>query len=125
MTANPAVAYPHPDVEAVAFALLKPLGGVTLWTYDVQESTYGWLTTHAIQVDVRASDKKRCHDRAWTARASLLDLAGSAVEGGYCVDVSVVSGPSWLPDENGAPRYVARYALTVRPGPTETPAPGS
>lgn len=116
MSENPALAYTVPDVEANLWAAIGGDGsGLRLWTVDVQETTHGWVTRHTIQVDARASGKKAAHDRAWDARAAILALPGALWDDGVVLDAAVVTGPSWLPDENGAPRYVARYELAVRP----------
>jgi len=100
-----------PDVEQIAYTLLKDLGGITVHSVSANASWPYLTETVGLQVDVHASSKKRARDRAYAARALLLDLPAtpSAVAG-----VEVESGPFWLPEPEGAPRYVLRVAVTVR-----------
>jgi hypothetical protein len=109
------------DVEAHLWALLKSLGGITVFTYDVQTSAYHWRQVHSVQVDTRAGSKKAAFDGAWAAGKLVLSLPPARWQDGVVSDAAVVSGPSWLPDENGAPRYTARYGLTVHPPNGSTP----
>ena len=100
-----------PDVEQTVYALLRDLGGITVHAVSAN-ANWPYLTeTVGIQVDVRASTKKRARDRAYEARNLLIDLPGTPSE---FVAVSVESGPYWLPEPEGAPRYVLRVAVTVR-----------
>lgn len=100
-----------PDVELLVYTLLKDLGGITVHAVAANADWPYIAETVIVQVDVRASSKKRARDRAYAARASLLDLPStpSVVTG-----VAVESGPSWLPEPEGAPKYVLRVAVTVR-----------
>jgi hypothetical protein len=100
-----------PDMEAAAYALLRDLGGISVWAYTAN-ARWPFLSEQvALQVDVRASTKKRARDRAYTARDRLLSLPGTA---GVVAAVDVEGGPMWAPDEDGAPRYVLRVAVTTR-----------
>ena len=100
-----------PDVEEVVHALLKDLGGITSHAV-AASSSWPYLSEQvSIQVDVRASTKKRARDRAYTARSMLLELPATP---GVIADVAVETGPFWLPEPEGAPRYVLRVAVTVR-----------
>jgi hypothetical protein len=102
-----------PDVEALAYNTLKDLGGITVFAYDAQTPWPHVADTVAVQVDVRASTKKRAHDRAYTARQRLLRLPFDST-GTPVAQVEVIGGPAYLPEEDGAPRYVIRTAITVR-----------
>lgn len=100
-----------PDVELMAYSLLKDLGGIMVAAVGTT-STWPYLSeVVTVQVDVRASSKKRARDRAYEARALLLELPVTQPLVGA---VAVESGPFWLPEPEGAPRYVLRAAITVR-----------
>lgn len=103
------------DAEAWAFALLKDLGGISVWAYDSGTVWPYRVEETALQVDVRASSKQRARDRAYEARGRLFDPQNHMLDGGVVAGVEVVSGPSWLPDDNGAPRYVLRVSVRTHP----------
>ena len=101
-----------PDVEALAYTLLKDLGGINVFAYDASTPWPNVTDIVSVQVDVRASNKKRARDRAYEARQRLLRLP---FDGTNSVSrVEVTSGPAWLPDEDGAPRYVISTNIAVR-----------
>lgn len=103
------------DAEAWAFGLLRDLGGISVWSYDSGTTWPYRLETTSLQVDVRASSKQRARDRAYEARGRLFDTTNHALEGGVVAAVEVVTGPYWLPDDNGAPRYVLRVTVATHP----------
>ena len=113
--------YLPPDVEAHLTGLIEGAGvtGCRVFTVDVTALWPEWVTSHVVQVDARASDKQKAHDKAW--EVARLVMASTAIEGGTITNVGIASGPSWIPDENGAPRYVARYIFTVHPHQTKVP----
>ena len=102
-----------PDVEAVVYGLLKSLGGITVWAVDAQTPWPNVSDSVTVQVDVRASNKKRARDRAYSARQLLLRLPFDSAPQGV-VRSEIQSGPIWLPDDDGAPRYVITSVVTVR-----------
>lgn len=120
-----------PDVEAAIFDRLKGIGGEFAVSFDSQFRTgdpdvqYTIQQTAAnvswpfvqeealVQIDTRCrSSKKKARDAAYQARDSLLqwrhEIPGTAPR------VAVVSGPFWLPEPDGEPRYVMTVAVTVR-----------
>lgn len=101
-----------PDAEKIAYDLLKDLGGVNVFAYDAQSPWPHVTDVCAIQVNVKASNKERARSRAYEARQRLLRLPLDTTSG--VVQVEVIGGPMFLPEEDGAPRYVLRTALTVR-----------
>lgn len=103
------------DAEAWAFALLKDLGGISVWAFDSGTTWPFRVETTSLQVDVRASGKQRARDRAYEARGRLFDPANHTPDGGVIAAVDVVTGPFWLPDDNGAPRYVLRVTVASHP----------
>lgn len=114
--ADPVLAYPAPDVEEAAYKAIRPLGGVITWSYTAGHGDPpGWLTTVSIQVDIRAHNRGSASARADAARRVLCALPWAGWPGGVITRVDVIDGPFWLPDESGAPRYVARYAITAHP----------
>jgi hypothetical protein len=113
--ADPVLSYPAPDVEALAYEAIKPLGGVITWSYTASRGDPpGWLTTVSIQVDIRAHNRASASARADAARRLICALPWSGWPGGVINRVDVLEGPFWFPDQ-GAPRYVARYAITAHP----------
>lgn len=100
-----------PDVEQIAYTLLKDLGGITVHSVSANSSWPYLSEVVGVQVDVRASTKKRARDRAYLARDMLIELPATPSP---FVAVAVESGPYWLPEPEGAPRYVLRVAVTVR-----------
>lgn len=101
-----------PDVEAIVFDRLKAFGGITVWQTGADSPWPHVVDIAAIQVDVRASSKTRARDRAYEVRQAMLRLP---FDDSLPVSrVEVVSGPMWGPDDNGAPRYITRFAVTVR-----------
>lgn len=103
---------PLPDVESIVYQVLKDLGGISVFAYDAQA---GWpfvSESVSVQVDVHASSKKRTHDRAYQARQALLRLPMDDTQ--PVSRVEILSGPQWLPEPDGAPRYVLRVEVSVR-----------
>lgn len=100
-----------PDVEAMVWSLLRDLGGVSVWAYSAN-ARWPFLSEQVgVQVDIRASSKKRARDRAYAARDRLLSLPGTP---GVVAAIDVEGGPLWAPDDDGAPRYLTRVVVTVR-----------
>ena len=115
---DPVLAYARPDVEQLVYQTVKPLGGVITWAYTAGEaSPDGWLFTLSIQVDVRAHRKSAALARADACRRAVCALPWAEWPGGVIARVDVTEGPFWLPDENGAPRYVSRFAVMAHPRP--------
>lgn len=103
---------PLPDVESIVYQELKDLGGISVFAYDAGAQWPFVSETVSIQVDVHASSKKRTHDRAYQARQSLLRLPFDPAS--QVGRVEILSGPQWLPEPDGAPRYVLRVEVSVR-----------
>jgi hypothetical protein len=116
--ADPALAIARPNVERLVWETVKPLGGAVTWAYSATEGDPpSWLFTCHVQVDIRASTRSGASARADEARRALCALPWADWPGGVIARVDVTDGPFWLPDESGAPRYVARYSLTAHPRP--------
>lgn len=104
-----------PPVEAHVWDQIKTLPGVTCFTVDQQESPSFLRRVWTFQVDTRGATRQAAGEVAEQARRAVLALPSVAWNDGVVIGTAVVSGHSWLPDENGAPRYVARYEVVVRP----------
>lgn len=116
--ADPVLDYARPDVEQLVYQVVKPLGGVVSWAYTAAERDLrGWLTSVNVQVDIRSHNKTNALRRADLARRAVCALPWVDWPDGVVARVDVLEGPFWLPDENGGPRYVARYGLIVHPVP--------
>ena len=101
-----------PDVEEMVWALVSPLGGMHVFAFDSQAPWPYVTESVAVQIDVRASTKKAARDRAYQARNMILDLALDPTN--PVAACNILSGPSWLPEQDGAPRYVLRVSVTTR-----------
>lgn len=111
MTVAPDHAPTLPDVEAMCYALLKDLGGISVYALDAAADWPYVSETVSLQVDVHASSKKRSRDRAYLARQRLLRLP---FDDTTVSRVNVLSGPRWTPEPDGAPRYTIRVDVSVR-----------
>lgn len=101
-----------PDIESFTWNTLKSLGGIHVFTYDAQ-SPWPYVTDIvALQIDVRASTKKAARDRAYEVRRIMLETQLDATT--PVARCEVVSGPMWVPEQDGAPRYILRVSVTVR-----------
>jgi len=106
----------QPDVEAWVWACIGKVHGITSFTYAAsQVDPAGWLYVHFIQVDARAKTKPAARDLAENVRQIMVALPGEDWPAGTVSYVQPVEGPFWLPDDDGAPRYTARYEVRVHP----------
>jgi hypothetical protein len=113
---DPVLTYARPDVEWLVEQTVKPLGGVVSWAYTASDDVFpGWLSTVNVQVDVRSHRKTTALERADACRRAICALPWAEWDQGVIVRVDVSEGPFWLPDDNGGPRYVARYAVMSHP----------
>lgn len=119
----PPVVMAQPDAEAWVWASLRHLPGVTCWCYAAAQLDPPWLWAVSVQVDARARTKKAARDLAEQARLIMAALPAAAWEDGSVADAEPVEGPFWLPDDDGAPRYTARYELRVHPRRAAAPPP--
>lgn len=122
MTApNPVIR--QPDVEAHVWASVRHLPGVTSFLYQQTRLWPGWVVAAQLQVDARAPRKQRARDLAEDARVIIEALPAAPWDGGVVSHVIVREGPQWEPDDDGGPRYYARYELRVHPSRDAIPAP--
>jgi hypothetical protein len=106
----------QPDLEAHVWAQLAPLKGVTSFAYAAtQLDRAGWVMAHFVQADARHADKARARDLAERVRQIIVGLADVPWPLGCVCYVQPTEGPFWLPDDDGSPRYVARYEIRVHP----------
>jgi len=104
-----------PPIEAHVWSVLSGLPGVSCWLVEQQEPWPFYARTFTFQVESRGASRQSAGETAEAARVAILSLPSVPWQDGVVIGVAVVSGHSWLPDENGAPRYVARYEVTARP----------
>jgi hypothetical protein len=107
----------QPDLERWVIAQLAPLGGgVSAFGYSaVQVGAPGWIWQHSIQVDARAGRKAAARDLAELARQIMISLPSVPWPDGCVASVLCIDGPAWLSDEDGGPRYYARWEIRVHP----------
>lgn len=103
-----------PDVEEYLTEVLAGIGAVKVWAYDSAPAIHAIQEQTTVQVDARASSKERASDLAHHARALILALPGQPWHDGIVSSVSEVTGPAWVPDQDGAPRYVFRCTIKYR-----------
>lgn len=115
MTAEPVIVA-APDAEAWVWANVRGLPGVTSFAYTAQQlDRLGWIIAHYVQVDARARRRAAARDAAERARRIVLALPGVPwAEGVICL-AAVVEAPFYLPDDDGLPRYAARYEIRAHP----------
>jgi hypothetical protein len=104
-----------PDTEAHVIAQLAALPGITVWTYAATQHDPDWIAATFVQVDARAGRKKAARDLAEQARQVMAGLPGAPWPEGAVCYCAPVEGPFYLPDDDGSPRYVARYEVRAHP----------
>jgi len=105
-----------PDLEAHLWAQLGGLKGVTSFAYAAQPwDRAGWVYAQFVQVDARHKTKQAARDLAEQVRQLVMGLPEIPWARGCVCYVQAVEGPAWLPDDDGAPRYTARYEVRVHP----------
>jgi hypothetical protein len=106
----------QPDLEAWVIASTRDLPGLTVFSYAAtQLDPAGWLFAHFLQIDVRRDRKPAARDIAERARQRMVALPGLGWPDGVVCYCQPIEGPFYLPDDDGQPRYVARYEVRVHP----------
>jgi hypothetical protein len=105
----------QPDIEAWIWEQIGGLKGVTSFAYSAVQQWPGWIVAHFIQVDARHRDKQASRDLAEQVRQLMCALPDVPWAAGCVCYVQPVEGPFWLPDDDGGPRYTARYEVRVHP----------
>ena len=83
------------------------------------------MIAHYVQIDARAKRRAPARDAAERARRIVLGLPSVAWPEGVICMVAVVEAPFFLPDDDGLPRYAARYEIRAHPRRPSPPSPGS
>ena len=106
----------QPDLEAWVIACTRDLPGLTAFSYAAtQLDPAGWLMAHFIQIDVRRDKKPVARAVAEQARQRMVALHTVPWPDGAVCYVQPTEGPFYLPDDDGQPRYTARYEIRVHP----------
>ena len=105
----------QPDLEAWVWESISDLSGVTSFAYAATQMWPGWVYSHSVQIDARAKRKAAASDLAETVRQRLMALPDVDWPQGVICYLQPVEGPFWLPDDDGLPRYCARYEIRVHP----------
>lgn len=89
--------------------LVSRVGGA--WVDDLH------LDRPLLDLEAYGPDKTTAHTVALTARAALLEAAGTVYGGASVTEVAEADGPRWLPDYNrpDGNRYLATVRLSIRP----------
>lgn len=104
------------DAEAWLHRALQDNGlEATVWAYDGQEGWPHRVHRTSLQVDVRADSKQEAWEAADAAMRLLFDNPPAAPAGGVISGIDLVTGPLWLPDDDGRPRYVVRVTVAAHP----------
>lgn len=113
---DPVLRFARPAVELAVRGAVRNRGGTVTWCYAATEGQpRGWLSVVDVQVDVRANSKRSAWRRADACRRAVCLLPWQSEPRGVIASVDVTGGPFWLPDTDGRPRYVARYAIGAHP----------
>ena len=111
-----ALNYARPDIEYWVWTNVRGLGDLVCWTISAGEvDPHGWAAMSNIQVDAKARNRERAQVIADQARRIIKGLPWIEWDAGVVCSVDCTDGPTWQPDQNGAPRYVARYSITYHP----------
>lgn len=113
----------QPDIEAWVWDNISHLRGVTSFTYTATTGWPHWLYAHFLQIDCRAGRKARARDLAEQVRQIICALPDVPWPEGTVAYAQPVEGPFWLPDDDGCPRYCARYEIRVHPRRATVTAP--
>jgi hypothetical protein len=106
----------QPDLEAHVWSqFAADRAGITLWTYATTTDWPGWQLRYGIELHTRARSKSAARDRAEAARQLMNKLPAVPWTDGVITYVTTTDGPFWLPDDDGCPRYVARYEVRCHP----------
>ncbi|MEU7280428.1 hypothetical protein AB0A69_16815 [Streptomyces sp. NPDC045431] len=89
--------------------LVSRVGGA--WVDDLH------LDQPLLDLEVYGPDKTAAHTVALTARAALLEAAGTVYGGASVTEVAEADGPRWLPDYNrpNGNRYLSTVRISIRP----------
>jgi hypothetical protein len=115
MTAPTLPLIPQPDLEAFVWSAIRGIPGVTSFCYAATWDHIGYHVAYSVQVDARASTKQAASARAEDVRQTLFTLPTVTWAEGVITYVQPVEGPFWLPDDDGSPRYTARYEIRCHP----------
>jgi hypothetical protein len=105
----------QPDLEAWVWANVSDLPGVNSFGYAATQMWPGWVYAHFIQLDARSKRKEAARATAEVLRQRMCALPDVPWDAGVVCYVQPVEGPFWLPDDDGLPRYTARYEIRVHP----------
>lgn len=105
----------HPDIEAFVWAQIKRIPGVQSWLYASVYEWPGWQYRHSLQVDVRSQRRRVARDRAEEVRLIICALSDVDWPEGVVTYCQPTEGPFYDPDDDGTPRFVARYEVRVHP----------
>lgn len=106
----------QPDVEAWVIANTRDLPGVTVFSYAAtQLDRLGWVMAVFVQLDARRKSKPAARDVAERARQRMCSLGDVPWPDGTICYSQPVEGPFYLPDDDGQPRYTARYEIRAHP----------
>lgn len=111
-----ALNWARPDIEFYVWQSVRHLGDIVCWTISASEvDPHGWATMTNIQVDTRSYSRARASQIGDQCRRIIKALPFKPWSDGVVCSVDITDGPTWQPDTNGAPRYIARYSITTHP----------
>jgi hypothetical protein len=104
----------QPDLERFVWSAIQDRG-VTSFTFALTHDWPWWHVRYGIQVDCRAGSKSAARQKAENVRRQICALADAPWDEGVITYVQPTEGPWWLPDDDGCPRYTARYEIRCHP----------
>jgi hypothetical protein len=95
---------------------VRGLGNVICYLYSASEGDpAAVITLSYVQVDCRAATRPRAYQLADQVRRRLKAMVWEQFPEVIISAVDCTDGPRWLPDGDGAPRYIARYTVGHHP----------
>lgn len=121
-SADPALGRPRADVVHYLWQQIRGLGrAVQVREYDaLTGDPETVLAVTFIQVDTPAASRERAWQIADQCRRKLRSLVDGDWPEAVITEMTVMSGPRWMPDENAQPCFVTRYRVGHHPRPVQS-----
>lgn len=117
MMVDPALERPRADVVHYLWTQIRDLGNrILVRPYDgATGDPETVLAITYIQVDTPGANWERAWQVTDRCRQKLRSLVDGPWPEAIITEMTITSGPRWLPDENGQPCFVTRYRVGHHP----------
>jgi hypothetical protein len=114
---DPALLRPRADIGFVVFQPIRNYAkDVRVYEYGAAEGDPGsWIALSSLQVDCGGVNREAAWRLADRCRRRIKAAVWDDFPDVVVTNVVCTDGPRWLPDENGGPRYIARYTVGHHP----------